>query len=298
MDILQFSDVILLSFAFLVLVISTITDIKRREVPNWISFSFLGFVIFIKIITFLFSWNYSILINAGIYFIVFFILGNLLYYGQVFGGGDIKLLYGLSIAFSSNPFFYSNQINNFNEPFIMAFIINSFIIGAIYGILFSIFIVTKNEQNLKRFKLSFRQGLKKQEIGFKILLWICVIISLIFLIMGFVDSIFFLFFVFVLIIPFLFLFEKIVEQEFMIKEVYANNLTEGDWLVKKMNVLNRIIKPNVHGLNIREINYLKKNYRGKVKIKDGLPFVPGFLISLILTIFVGDLLFKLVYLLV
>lgn len=298
MDILQLTDIILFALAFIVLAIATITDLKKREVPNWISFSFLGIALFVKILTFLFSGDYFILINAGIYFAVFFIIGNILYYGQVFGGGDIKLLFGLSIAFSANPFFYSPATISFNEPFILAFLINSFIIGAIYGILFSSFIVIKNKQNLKKFKEKFRQGLKKQEIGFKILLWLCIIISLLFFIMAFADSIFFLFFVFILIIPFLFLAVKVVEKDFMIKLVNPRELSEGDWLMEKIKVKHETIKPNIHGLNLNEINYLKRYYDGKVRIKEGLPFVPGFFLSLILTILFGDLLFRLVYLLV
>ena len=298
MDILQFSDIILFSLAFIVLLIATVTDIKKREVPNWISFSFLGVALFIKILAFLFSGDYSILINTGIYFAIFLIIGNLLYYGQVFGGGDVKLLYGLSIAFSSNPFFYSSSTTNFNEPFILAFLVNSFIIGAIYGILFSIFIITKNKQNLKKFKEKIKQGLKKQEIGFKSLSWVCIIVSLLFLIISFVDSIFFLFFIFILIIPFLFLAVKIVEKDFMMKLTSPRDLSEGDWLIEKIRVGHEIIKPSIHGLNLREINYLKKNYNGKIKIKEGLPFVPGLFLSLILTALFGDLLFRFVYLLV
>ena len=52
----------------------------------------------------------------------------------------------------------------------------------------------------------------------------------------------------------------------------------------------KIIKPNWQGLSDGEIKFLKKNgnLRKKIKIKDGVAFVPGFLIGFIVYYFARD----------
>ena len=88
--------------------------------------------------------------------------------------------------------------------------------------------------------------------------------------------------------PYLYIIAKATETSSMIKKVHASQLTEGDWLVEKVNISKKIIRPSVHGLSAKDIELLRKN-RKNVLIKYGIPFIPVFLISLITTSLVGDL---------
>ena len=74
-----------------------------------------------------------------------------------------------------------------------------------------------------------------------------------------------------------------------IKKIPANKLTEGDWIVKSVKIKNKIIKPSVHGLSKEEISFLKKAKK-QVIVKYGLPFIPIFLLSVICSLFFGNLL--------
>lgn len=297
MEILTISSIILLVSAFIVLIIATITDLKKSEVPDYLNWIFLSFVIFITISSSILSNNLSILLNAAISFIIVFILGIVLYYGQALGGGDIKLLFGLSIAFSSMPYFFEQKISNIslgNGPFIFSFILNAFLIGAIYGLLFSLYIILKNKKNFSKFKEKIIDNFKYKSNFFKSLFWICVIFGSIILLMSIFTPILTFLAITIFIAPIIFILVKTVEQEFLIKKVNPEELCEGDWLIDKIITKNKTIEPSVYGLTNNQINYLRKNYRGKIKIRFGLPFVPCFLISLILTLFLGNILIKIV----
>ena len=84
----------------------------------------------------------------------------------------------------------------------------------------------------------------------------------------------------------------IIEDVSLYKFIQTNKLTEGDWLVNDIIKNNKIIcKARNIGLTRQDILNLKKNKIKKVLIKEGIPFVPGFLFGFILTIVFGDLLF-------
>ena len=74
----------------------------------------------------------------------------------------------------------------------------------------------------------------------------------------------------------------------MNKFVDVSLLTIGDWLINNVKVrINgkiKIIKPNWEGLSEKELNFIQKNYKRKVLIRNGIPFVPAFLFAIILLI--------------
>ena len=58
-------------------------------------------------------------------------------------------------------------------------------------------------------------------------------------------------------------------------------MTEGDWLYSDLKVGKKKIKATWNGLSKKDIVAIKKQY-AKVKIKQGIPFTPAFLISMII----------------
>ncbi len=73
----------------------------------------------------------------------------------------------------------------------------------------------------------------------------------------------------------------------MIKVVKTQELVEGDWLAQQAKIGKKILKPNKKGLSIKEIRLIRKYYK-KIKIKEGLPFVPVFLVAAIVSLFYGN----------
>ncbi|MBI2656261.1 hypothetical protein HYX03_00805, partial [Candidatus Woesearchaeota archaeon] len=92
---------------------------------------------------------------------------------------------------------------------------------------------------------------------------------------------------------YLWIFVKAIEKSAMNKLVEPSKLTEGDWIVNDVFVGKKYIcGPKDLGIEKRQIKKLIGFYRqGKIKkilIKEGIPFVPSFLIAFIVTLIFGS----------
>jgi ABC-type glycerol-3-phosphate transport system permease component len=126
---------------------------------------------------------------------------------------------------------------------------------------------------------------------------VLLILGLGFLVMAFYNYIFLVLGVFILVFPYLYIFVKSVENSCLTKMKSWKELSEGDWLVQSIKINKKMIKPSADGLSKEDINLIKKSGK-KVLIKDGLPFVPVFLISLIVSLIVGNLLIRILEILI
>ncbi len=77
----------------------------------------------------------------------------------------------------------------------------------------------------------------------------------------------------------------------MVFEISSGKLREGDWLADNLKVGNKMISKKWEGLNHNQVLEIKKKFK-KVKIKQGIPFVPVFLISFIAFIYLFFMGFK------
>ena len=267
----MYEIIFLIILALIWIIFASIQDLKKREVANWVNFSLiifaLGFRFFYSVFIENFNFFYQGLIGLGI----FFIIGNLLYYGRMFAGGDAKLMIALGpILPLSSDFLVNIQI------FILFFLIFLFV-GAFYGLIWSGFLSIKN---FKEFKSEFSKRLNKNS---KIILFV-MFLGIILIIFGFVEKLFFSFGILVFIIPYFYLYAKSIDEVCMIKLIKTNYLTEGDWLYRDLKVGKKLIKANWDGLTKEQIKEIKKRYK-KIKIRQGIPFIPVFLISFLLLIY-------------
>lgn len=271
------ADYILVFIALLWIAAACITDIKKREVANWLSFSLIAIALAIRAFA-------AILIQKPSFFLyglaglaVFFALGNVLYHTRIFAGGDAKLLIALGAVFATTPSFVN--LTSMRMPFLLLFFLNILLFGSAYGIFYSIFLAIKN-------KKSFITEVKKLNVETKKLRFFFlafVSLLLVMLLMTKLYNILFLLAI-VLIFPYLYIFVKAVENSCMIKLVSPKQLTEGDWLAKPVKIGKRTIKPKTEGLTVQDIAIIKKA-RKKVLVKQGMPFVPVFLIAAIASLF-------------
>ena len=256
---------------------ATIQDFKKREVANWLNFSLIVFALGGRFFYSLFSGNgfaffYQGLVGLGI----FFLLGNFFYYIRVFAGGDAKLMIALGAIL---PF-----SNNFltNLKFYAFFLGIFFITGAIYGLIYSIILSLKN---IKKLKKEFSKQFKLN----KRIVRISLIISLFVICLGFLENIFIYVGLLIFAYPFLYLYAKSIEEGVMILNVSVSKLTEGDWLYEDLKIGKKVIRANWDGLSKEDIREIKKKLK-EVKIKQGIPFVPSFLLGFIATLIFGNLL--------
>ena len=250
---------------------ASIQDLKKTEIANWLSFSLVIFALGFRFFWSLFEaksfmFFYQGLIGLGI----FFIIGNLLYYGRMFAGGDAKLMIALGAVLPFSSAFFINL-----KIFVWFFILFLFV-GAFYGIIWSLFLMSKNFKNFKKeFAKKFKENRK---FIFLIMFW-----GLVFMISGVIDILFFTLGIMLFILPIFYLYAKAVDEACMIREVKGKDLMEGDWLYEDVKIGGKIIKKNWEGLSKDEIKLLRNKI---VKIRHGIPFIPVFLISFILLLIV------------
>ncbi len=255
----------LFALAFIWTIFAVIVDLKKREVPNWISFSLIAFALayrgFYSI--FINDWSYFLLGVFG--FSIFFALAYGFYYARAFAGGDAKLLMGFGIIL---PY------NNFNDfgYYSIIFISSLFLLGVVYSLIYSVFIAIKRR---KKFTNEFERIIREN--GTILLIFTALIFSLSLLKVAGIFSLLFL------IVPFFYVYVKSLDK-CMIGKVHADKLSEGDWLEKEVKIGKHIIRKSVHGLNNENIKLLRK-FGKAVYIKEGIPFTPAFLFALITVFF-------------
>jgi len=275
--------------AIIILSIGSYTDIKTREVPDWLNFSLiaLGFSLSILASLIFNTWDYIIYAVAG--FLLCLIISLLMFYTGQWGGGDSKMIMGLGALIGLNIF--NVEYVNFS---LISFLINILFIGAFYGLLWSIILSIKNRK-------LFIKETKKIISNHHFLNYFLIILFLLnFILIFYVKNMMlkiipFFILMFILLI-YMYYYIKIVEKVCMIKYVLPSQLTEGDWIAKDIKVNNKIIaSPKDLGISIKQINKLKRLYKKnkvkKILIKEGIPFVPSFLIAFIITLLFGNLIF-------
>lgn len=274
------------SLAFAALLAGSITDLKTREVPDWVNY---GLVISGVALNALFSAVYfdpHFIVNSLAGLLIFFIIAYLMFQFGQWGGGDSKMLMGIGAAIGIEL--------SFTQQFLFGFFINAMLAGAIYGLLWSIMLAVKNR---KKFSREFGKGLlNKSAIKIKKIMLgglILMAISL-FLIKQYPVKVLILSLAFLALVTFyLWIFVKAIEKSAMYKLVEPARLTEGDWIINEVYVGKQYIcGPKDLGIGKSQIRKLVEFYKkGKVKrilIKEGIPFVPSFLIAFIVTFMFGN----------
>ena len=283
-------DIFLVTVALIILLLSSITDLKKREIPDFLSYSLLSIAIFTKILQSSIEKSLSPVIYAVIGFIIFYIIALLMYYTKQWGGGDSKLLIPLGIIFSQYPKTLLNYFSpDLKVPILITLFINILLIGAIYGIFYSIVLAIKNKERfLKEIK-----KINTKNIKYYIILSVFILLVSIFINVLSIKLLLLIFSLFIILIPYLLIFIKAIEKSCMIKRISIEKLTEGDWITENIyNEDNKIIYSSKSpGVTLKQINEIKRLNKKDVTIKEGIPFIPSFLIAAIITLIYGNIIF-------
>ena len=271
---------------FLALLVGTYTDIKTREVPDWLNYAMIAAGLGIH--------GVQSLIQQDWHPIFFSLLGLGMMYGLAllmfqtgqWGGGDSKMLMGLGALIGIEWTFRS---------MFLGFLVNIMIFGSIYGLAWTMYLMFRN------WKKFYKQYITMQhQISFKKARKIFSVFAVVFFLFSFfirdqtIKLFLMLFSVMVIITYYLWLSIKAVELSCMEKYVEPERLTEGDWIVKEVKVGGKYIcGPKDLGISMGQIHRLiKLKQQGKIKkilIKEGIPFVPSFLMAFAASVFFGDI---------
>jgi len=278
--------IILLSIAFIGLVAGSFTDLKTREVPDWINFSLIASALGVRMIYSAISFDWSFLIEGLIGLVFCVVLGYLTFYTGQWGGGDSKMLMALGALIGLKL-----EVTSL----LFGLLINILFAGAVYGLVYSIVLAWLNRKKfLRRFEeIRNDKNIIRTRKFFIIFSILTVILSFIFI----KEPVLIVLIVFIVLFAYLsfymVIFVKAVEHSAMYRFIDPASLTEGEWIAQNYyNKRKKICGPKDLGIGKDQINQLialKRQGKIKnVKIKVGVPFVPSFLLAYIITLILGN----------
>jgi len=268
-------ELFLIIITIIFLILASISDLKTREVPDYLSHSLIAIAAIFIILKAITSNNYNIILNSAIIFIIFLIISLVMYYTKQWGGGDSKILMALGIVFYTYPESLLNYFSpNLTIPFPLILIINILIFGSIYGIIYSIIILNKS-------KKKFRPKINKL-----FLIPPIILIILSFLFQDIIKILILLLALLALIYPYLISYVRFIEKNCMLKLIPINKLTEGDWIAQDIK---NIYNQKSIGVTKKQIELIKKLKIKTILVKYGIPFIPSFLIAVIISLIFGNI---------
>jgi len=265
-------------FAVLALVIATVVDLKIREVPDTVSFGTMGVAIVLGIMTavveqsitpFL-TMSYGLLLGAGI--------GAFMFFAGQWGGGDAKLITGLGGLFGLGSFFYQ----------FLLFIVFA---GAFYGLAYGVFLALRNRKEFgKAFKKrAYTKSMKVIRAVFQFLVFTALIIAFFLIDDVFTRVVLVLLAAGSYFLFYAWLFAKVLEESCMKKMILVKDLVEGDWIIGEVKIGKKTLVPAKYGVTKKQIVQLQKSSVKKVLVKEGIPFVPSFLLAYLLALYAASL---------
>lgn len=280
-----------------VLIIGTITDIKTREVPDFVNFIFIALGLGYHIFQSLIYWNIFPVLESLLGLLVFLGIAYTMFYAGQWGGGDSKLLMGFGAALGlpiAQPITETFSMWIENPPFIIIFFVMTFLVGAIYGLIWVLFqSVHKKKKTWKRMKMLLKE--ERAKIAKKIVIVVSILLLIGLLILPEPHlKVFFTACIFLVWASlYLSVLVKAVEEVCMTKKIPIEKLTIGDWVVDEVSFNGEhVCGPADLGIEKQQIEDLLmlKQMGGikKITIREGIPFVPSFLIAFIITFFTID----------
>jgi Flp pilus assembly protein protease CpaA len=254
------------------IVFAVVQDLKKREIANWLNFSLAIFALAFRLFYSLFEGEgFAFFFQGVLGFGVFFIIGNLLYYGKVFAGGDAKLMISLGAII---PF---SESLSMNIGYVLTFFLFFLVAGAFYGMIFGAILSLKNKKKFaKEFLRQFNRGKK--------IFYISIVLSIVLIVLAFFESLSLYLAILIFVFPYIYFSAKAIDESCMIRKIDVKYLTEGDWLYRDVKIGRKVIKAKWSGLSREEITLLRKKKKN-ILIRQGIPFSPVFLISYLVLIY-------------
>ena len=258
--------------ALIWIIFATVQDLRTREIANWLNFSLIIFALGFRFFYSLFVSDSFVFFYQGLIgLLIFFFIGNMLYYGRMFAGGDAKLMIALGVILP----FSGNLLDNLK--LFASFLLIFLFIAAFYSLSFSLVLALKN---FKSFQKEFKRLVNK----YKKKVYSVMLLGLVLMAFGLFEILFFSLGILIFILPYFYIYAKAVDETSMIKKISTGKLVEGDWLYKDLKMGGKTIKAKWEGLKKEEIARIKKKYK-TILVRQGIPFAPVFLISFLILIY-------------
>jgi len=259
-----------------------IWDLKTTDIPDSVCLSMIGIGFATHILESLMIGSWEPLITSLIVGFGFLLFGLFMYFSGQWGGGDGELMVAIGVLIPTYPF------QQFLIPFAFAFFVNVFFIGAIYSILYAVFL-TMRDKKLKRSVISNLN--KNKNFILYSFVFSTIIGAGVYYIFG--NILFAVSFpVLITLFAVLFFFLKDVEKGFH-RKILSKNLKVDDMIGEDIPKL-KIFKKEIRGLTKKEVSAIKR-MKKYVVIRDGVRFGIVFPLALLATIILGDFLTYLIF---
>ena len=280
-------DSVLISLVLVATGIAAIHDLKTKEVPDWLSYGLLFGALGVRLLTAVSTQVGSYLWWGLLSGLIMYGVGWILFRTKQWGGGDAKLLVGVGVAFGTRPWFIGESFT----PFMLLVLISIFMVGAVWGLLWSIGLAIRHR---KKFNKIAKELLRTK--GMLVMRGICTFFAIAIIVSSFIvpeKSLQLSVQIIALVIisyPYLLVLVRGVEKVCFYKYIQVNKLVEGDWV--EQNVIHKgktLYKKKNIGIETADILRLKKAKIKQVLVKEGIPFVPTFFFATVLTLLLGYL---------
>lgn len=222
-------------------------DLKTTEIPDWASVGMIVSGIVIALTRSAIQWNYLYIFRSAAVGAAFFSFGFLMYLGRQWGGGDVKVFAGVGALI---PAFPSLAPVEAAFPFPFVYLVNLFLIGALYITVYAFGFAFFQESLISEFVEKVKE--RRREIIFVSCLplllfaglaWILgpqrYLYNLIFLVPGIVG------------LMLLFRFLRVVERKGFKHKISTQELEVGDMLAEPLEEIEEDHEPRE---NLKEIS--------------------------------------------
>ena len=193
----------------------------------------------------------------------------------------------LSIALATYPSFL---LEIFNPKLIFLFpmtlFTNILIIGAVYSLIYAIFIAVKSR---KKFARAFAEIIKNTKVIPVKILSVVILAVILLAVINIPKIILVAAIVSPITLFYLYIFIKTVEKTCLIKTIPVEKLMEGDLIIENLFYKNKLIHKKFQELTNKQLALIKKTSIKEVRIKQGIVFTPAFLLALIVSLIFGNL---------
>ncbi|MBI4147964.1 prepilin peptidase [Candidatus Woesearchaeota archaeon] len=290
-------EAVLIVVALVLCAFASVTDLKTREVPDWLNYGGIIFGLGSHAIVSLLQWNVWLIVDSIAGLLLGVALGCLMYYTGQWGGGDSKLVMALGALIGFSPAVTGDLRQVFESVVgdrFFSVLVWSMIAGTVYSLVWTAVLAVKHRKQVVQ-ELAEMVSAPGVRLLRKVLLASLVVGVLVQFVASdvLVRLMLGLLLIMVPLLMYLFWGIRAVERCCMIKWVRPAEVTEGDWIAQDIIVAKkRISGPKDLGITLEQLDLLQKLARqGKVKkvlVKYGIPFVPSFLMGLILALLVQN----------
>jgi Flp pilus assembly protein protease CpaA len=263
--------------------LAAIYDLKitPTEIPDEIPYAMIGLALILACVQSFIELNFGILVESLLYGLFLLTFGYLMYKFGQWGGGDAKVLAAIGFLSPGLSSFIRTQ-----SPFVLSYLINLFLLGAIYMLLYALVLAIANRKIISGFLKSVKSSSNVILISSPVLFFFFLFGNwYLFNLFGLTTDLYSLLsnsLILLLATAVLFLvwkFVKAVEEIAFKKKVKVSELKVGDVLLES-----KIWE----GITAKELRNIKRSGKKFVVIKEGVRFAPAFPLALLFTLFFSD----------